>query len=174
LIKQNQQLARIPVILMSGVVNRTVAEKATAVKADELIRKPFQPRDLIARVKSLLHPKFAGLSAKGSSTDEDARRPSQVLSGLFSAGQAPAEPASAAAPRANPAPVAAPALSAPRPRPAAPVTGAAIPTAAGVQKLRNEIVRLELLVKKLQAALEAEREYCAALETHLKNLPGSE
>jgi CheY-like chemotaxis protein len=181
LIKQNEQLARIPVILMSGVVNRTVAEKATAVKADELIRKPFQPRDLIARVKSLLHPKFPGLSAEGSSTDEAARRPSQVLSGLFSAGPAPAVPASVPAPRANPAPVAAtiarsaaPAPAAPPPRPAAPATGAAGPTAAEVQKLRNEIVRLELLVKKLQAALEAEREYCAALETHLKNPPGSE
>ncbi len=56
-IKQHEQLAKIPVILMSGVVNRTVAEKAIAVKADELIRKPFQPQDLIARVKNLLHPK---------------------------------------------------------------------------------------------------------------------
>ena len=47
-IKQHERFARTPVILMSGVVNRTVAEKATAVKADELIRKPFQPQDLIA------------------------------------------------------------------------------------------------------------------------------
>ncbi len=86
LIKQNEQLARIPVILMSGVVNRTVAEKATAVKADELIRKPFQPRELIARVKSLLRPRFAGLAVEASSTDEAPRRPSEALSGLFSAG----------------------------------------------------------------------------------------
>ncbi|MGC2418029.1 MAG: response regulator, partial [Candidatus Acidiferrales bacterium] len=50
-IKEHEQFAGTPVILMSGVVNRAVAEKATAVKADELIRKPFQPRDLIARVK---------------------------------------------------------------------------------------------------------------------------
>ena len=174
LIKQNEQLARIPVILMSGVVNRTVAEKATAVKADELIRKPFQPRDLIARVKSLLHPKFPGLSAEGSSTDEAARRPSQVLSGLFSAGPAPAVPASVPAPRANPAPVAATTIRSAAPAPAAFPPRPAAPVAAEVQKLRNEIVRLELLVKKLQAALEAEREYCAALETYLKNPPGSE
>src|SRR3954471_22064715 len=56
-IKQHPVLGKTPVILMSGVVNRSVAEKAFAVKADELIRKPFQPQDLIARVKHLLHPK---------------------------------------------------------------------------------------------------------------------
>src|ERR1700685_3037507 len=62
-IKQHEQFGKIPVILMSGVVNRGVAEKAMAVKADELVRKPFQPQDLIARVKSLLNPKSAGVSA---------------------------------------------------------------------------------------------------------------
>jgi CheY-like chemotaxis protein len=56
-IKQHAQFSRVPVVLMSGVVNRAVAEKAFAVKADELIRKPFQPQDLIARVRHLLQPK---------------------------------------------------------------------------------------------------------------------
>lgn len=54
-IKQHPTLGNTPVILMSGVVNRTVAEKAFSVKADELIRKPFQPQDLITRVRHLLH-----------------------------------------------------------------------------------------------------------------------
>src|ERR1700732_1965244 len=53
-IKQHAEYGSIPVVLMSGVVNKTVADKAVAVKADELIRKPFQPQELIARVKSLL------------------------------------------------------------------------------------------------------------------------
>src|SRR5712692_5844355 len=56
-IKQHPEFGSIPVILMSGVVNKTVADKAIAVKADELIRKPFQPQELIGRVKSLLGPK---------------------------------------------------------------------------------------------------------------------
>src|ERR1700720_1065637 len=56
-IKQHAEYGSVPVILMSGVVNKTVADKAVAVKADELIRKPFQPQELIARVKSLLGPK---------------------------------------------------------------------------------------------------------------------
>jgi len=41
---------------------------------------------------------------------------------------------------------------------------------AETQKLRNEIRRLELLVKKLQAELSAGREYCAALEAHCKSM----
>src|SRR6266851_479660 len=58
-IKQHPEFGSTPVILMSGVVNKTVADKAIAVKADELIRKPFQPQELIGRVKSLLGPKIA-------------------------------------------------------------------------------------------------------------------
>ncbi len=186
-IKQHEQLGRTPVILMSGVVNRTVAERAMAVKADELIRKPFQPQDLIARVKNLLNPKIAGSSASDVSTSdspEGSRASSQALSGLFSPGPAPAAPVSVAAPRAVSAPVmvaapkpSAPAPVAPRPAPivsapaAVPVSA---PTSAEMQKLRNEIRRLELFVKKLQAEIEAEHKYCEALEAHFKTLQESE
>src|SRR5947209_17774579 len=41
-IRQHPQFSRTPVILMSGVVNKSVADKAVSVGADELIRKPFQ------------------------------------------------------------------------------------------------------------------------------------
>src|SRR3984957_17187990 len=66
-IKQHADYGDIPVVLMSGVVNKTVADKAVSVRADELIRKPFQPQELILRVKSLLQPKsaeFASLTNK--------------------------------------------------------------------------------------------------------------
>jgi CheY-like chemotaxis protein len=53
-IKQHPRFGNTPVILMSGVVNKAVAERAFAVQANELIRKPFQPQDLIARVRHLL------------------------------------------------------------------------------------------------------------------------
>jgi hypothetical protein len=43
-----------------------------------------------------------------------------------------------------------------------------------VQKLKFEILRLESLVKKLQADLEAERQYSRALEEHVKTLQESE
>jgi twitching motility two-component system response regulator PilH len=56
-IKQHPEFGGIPVVLMSGVVNKSVADKAVAVQADELIRKPFQPQELIGRVRTLLAPK---------------------------------------------------------------------------------------------------------------------
>src|SRR6266481_3778181 len=45
-IKQHPDFSETPVVLMSGVVNKSVADKAVAVKADELIRKPFQPQQV--------------------------------------------------------------------------------------------------------------------------------
>ena len=66
-IKAHPDLKKTPVVLMSGVVNRAVAEKAFAVKADELLRKPFQPQDLIARVKHLLQPNTAPTAAAAAS-----------------------------------------------------------------------------------------------------------
>src|SRR6266480_6101276 len=62
-IKQHPEFSQTPVVLMSGVVNKSVADKAVSVKADELIRKPFQPQELIGRVKSLLAPKSAAPAA---------------------------------------------------------------------------------------------------------------
>src|SRR5260370_26066531 len=56
-IKQHPEFSQTPVVLMSGVVNKRVPDKALSVKAHELIRKPFQPQDMIGRVKSLLVPK---------------------------------------------------------------------------------------------------------------------
>jgi hypothetical protein len=161
---------------MSGVVNRTVAEKAMTVKADELIRKPFQPQDLILRVKNLLYPKPAAIAVD----DEHAaaRTSSQALSSLFSPthtpGNAPFVP-SGAPPRPQ-APASAafqrsPELAAPS---FASTPRLAAPPLAESQKLRNEVRRLEMLVKKLQADLEAGRQYCAALEAHIQTLQESE
>ncbi len=169
-IKQHEQFGKTPVILMSGVVNRTVAEKAMAVKADELVRKPFQPQDLIQRVKNLLYSK----PLKGIRTEEGPSfAPAQALSSLFLAGGAPPV---AATPAAAP-PAAQMAATPPRPlvpvAPAplpAPATRAAAQPSAEIQKLKNEMRRLELLVKKLQAELDAGHEYCAALEAHIKTL----
>jgi CheY-like chemotaxis protein len=203
-IKEHERFGKTPVILMSGVVNRTVAEKAMQVKADELVRKPFQPQDLIARVKSLLNPAGLGAAARGSLREEEtnsSQAASRVLSGLFSppsvqqngalsnggtshaapAHFAPAAPATTSAWPAEPAQTFAPRPSAATQR-SAPLTAssappqraAAAPTSAEAQKLRHEIRRLELLVKKLQAELEAQKQYCAALEADFKSMQDTE
>src|SRR6476619_4259157 len=92
-IKQHPVLGKTPVILMSGVVNRAVAEKAFAVKADELIRKPFQPQDLITRVKHLLKP---GSGAPASPFAQPAQAAPQQNAPQYSAPVQYAPPASAA------------------------------------------------------------------------------
>ena len=189
-IKEHERFGKTPVILMSGVVNRTVAEKAMQVKADELVRKPFQPQDLIARVKSLLNP--GGATARGSLREEEAnasQAASRVLSGLFSPPSAlqngappntapanfvPANPATTSAWRAEPAQTFAPRPAAAPARTALPQRAAAALPSADTQKLRHEIRRLELLVKKLQAELEAQKQYCAALEADFKSMQETE
>jgi CheY-like chemotaxis protein len=121
-IKQHAKLGRIPVILMSGVVNRSVAEKAFAVKADELIRKPFQPQDLIARVRHLLDPK----AQPPQISPEQAAASAAALSSIFSAAVSrPGVPQSA-----TPRPVAVPS---PAPRPAVSPALAATAAAAMTQ-----------------------------------------
>jgi CheY-like chemotaxis protein len=191
-IKQHPEFGSVPVILMSGVVNKTVADKAVAVKADELIRKPFQPQELIARVKSLLGPKIIAPPA----TERHVGIGASSLSGLFApAPPAPQPPPPAAIPgqpvyamppsppemkpsesvwpRAlaeafspRPAPPATPAPPSPGFRPAS--------TSPDIVKLRTEIARLELLIKKLQTELQIERQYNQALEQHVHNLTSTE
>jgi len=187
-IKSHPELARTPVILMSGVVNRAVAERAFAVKADELLRKPFQPQDLIARVKHLLKPNGAP-----APTPAAAANAAVALSSIFSAAAAPIPPRSVPAPAApahqravsviasgaapapaisHAAPPAPAMVGAPVVAPAASANGTSIkqPPLNDAGKLKIEIMRLEGLVKKLQSELQAEREYSKALEAHVKTL----
>ncbi|HKW31959.1 MAG TPA: response regulator [Candidatus Acidoferrum sp.] len=173
-IKENPDLSATPVLLMSGVVNKSVADKAVSVKADELIRKPFQPQELINRVKALLEPKSAAPAAA-----VDRAPATNVLGSLFA--PAPAAPRSVAprpAPSASPEPAWPRALAeafSPRPPvqsepppPAVPVRPG--PSASDLHKLRVEISRLELLVKKLQTELQIERQYNQALEAQIQTL----
>jgi CheY-like chemotaxis protein len=185
-IKQHPEFGHIPVVLMSGVVNKSVADKAVSVKADELIRKPFQPQELILRVKSLLRPKGADLAELQKTPD-----PSAMLNQLFAPAPAPPvqrinaptpslpqPPTEFAWPRAL-----ADAFS---PRPSVPA--GALPQAASpvlpqplqgsrsassqtdVHKLRAEVTWLDSLVKKLQAELQNERQYNQALEAQIRAL----
>jgi DNA-binding response OmpR family regulator len=173
-VKQHPQFNLKPVILMSGIVNRTVAEKAMEVRADELIRKPFQPQELIARVKNLLHleqttPAGATTPAANPLTNIFAGAPDSSSSrGATPHGNSSAVPGearravSATSAHANAQPE------------SAPQAARAEALSHETQKLKREIARLDMLVKRLQAGLEAERQYSAALEAHVKTLQESE
>jgi CheY-like chemotaxis protein len=190
-IKNHPELAKTPVILMSGVVNRAVAERAFSVKADELLRKPFQPQDLIARVRHLLKASPAPTSTSSAAADAAA-----ALSAIF-APPPVAAPQKIAPPPPPPwatsqpvpelvtepsqifAPPAAPLPSpATMPKPANPANGHGLSAGSSGNgtsgtnntKLKVEVLRLEELIKKLQAELQAEREYSRALEAHIKTL----
>ncbi len=128
-IKSHPALAKTPVILMSGVVNRAVAEKAFAVKADELLRKPFQPQDLIARVKHLLKP-----NGTPAPTPAAAANAAVALSSIFSAAASTPMPPRSVVP-ASPAPVqraVAAAAPVPAPVPPLPVAAPVAPVLASV------------------------------------------
>lgn len=195
-IKNHPGLSKTPVILMSGVVNRAVAERAFSVRADELLRKPFQPQDLIARVRHLL-----GTGPAAASVVHTPTTAAMALSSIFASVTSQAQPRAAASaplgpqpvpmPRAVPAAVAhggnggsnggnggshvtAPAAPVGAPIPM-PVASAGRPLATSdAGKLKVEIMRLEGLVKKLQSELQAEREYSRALEEHVKTLQEAE
>ena len=179
-IKQHEQFGRTPVILMSGVVNKLVAEKAMAVKADELIRKPIQPQELITRVKNLLKPKRPVGEQNSVSGDPfvASRSAANPLTNLFAPlPTAPTPNGGSPAGRPSVAPTVPtgrpPVVQASSPAGPRNATLASTASSAEVLKLRAEVQRLELLVKKLQASLDAEKEYCAALESHLKALQRS-
>ena len=180
-IKENPDLGGTPVLLMSGVVNKSVADKAVSVKADELIRKPFQPQELINRVKVLLEPKTA---APAPALDRSTA--TSALTSFFA--PMPAIPRTIAPPPAPPTaqepawPRALAQAFAPRPPAAARADAQAsaattfrqAPSASELQKLRVEIARLEMLIKKLQTELQIERQYNQALETQIQALTQAE
>ena len=164
-IRQHPLFGQTPVFLMSGVVNKDVAERAHQVKADELIRKPFHPQDLVDRVKKLLN--------RAEPVQAPPPNEPGTISPLNRFFEGAAETFS------KPAPPPAPTVAAPRPTPPpAPPSTSPVRAPAGstqeVQKLRMEVKRLESLVKKLQADLASEREYSATLESQLQALSTTE
>ena len=191
-IKQHPEFGGIPVVLMSGVVNKSVADKAVAVHADELIRKPFQPQELIGRVRTLLTPKETPAT---QATRERAN--SNALQNLFAPPAAAPVPLSTATtssasettgepawPRAL-AEAFSPLLSPfsanggqqgqnqKTPQPPVPQThqqSSNAPSSRELAMLRAEVARLELLAKKLQTELQLEREYNQALEKQIHTL----
>jgi CheY-like chemotaxis protein len=62
-VKSQPRLDRIPVLLISGIVNDTVIERAARVGSAGVMQKPFSAEDLVGKVSDLL-----GLGAPASAT----------------------------------------------------------------------------------------------------------
>ena len=53
-VKKHPTLGHTPVLLISGIVNSTVLERAGKVRSDDVMRKPFAADELLHRIESLL------------------------------------------------------------------------------------------------------------------------
>ncbi len=53
-VKKHPALGKTPVILISGIVNSTVLERAVKVRSDDVMRKPFAADELLHRIEGFL------------------------------------------------------------------------------------------------------------------------
>src|SRR5260370_41602890 len=156
---------------MSAVVHQSVGEQAVAGKRDERIRKPFQPQELIGRVKSLLQPKSATPAPAADRSES-----SSALSNFFSPPPVPVAPRQVAPPPPATTESAWPRALAeafvPR-QPSQPQHEhqqsnsppfRPAPTSADVQKLPLVSARLVFLRRTLQTELQIDRQDNQALE----------
>ncbi|HEX7785358.1 MAG TPA: response regulator [Methylomirabilota bacterium] len=53
-VKKHPALGKTPVLLISGIVNSTVLERAAKVRSDDVMRKPFAADELLHRIEAFL------------------------------------------------------------------------------------------------------------------------
>ncbi|HXG15204.1 MAG TPA: response regulator [Calidithermus sp.] len=64
-VRAHPTLARIPVLLISGVVNSTVLARAAEVQSSDVMFKPFAADELVRKIDGLLHGRAANGPAVG-------------------------------------------------------------------------------------------------------------
>ena len=62
-VKKHPTLGRTPVLLISGIVNGTVLERAAKVGSDDVMRKPFAAEELLQRIESFLSTQSRGAAS---------------------------------------------------------------------------------------------------------------
>jgi CheY-like chemotaxis protein/predicted regulator of Ras-like GTPase activity (Roadblock/LC7/MglB family) len=92
-VKKHPTLGHTPVLLISGIVNGTVLERAAKVRSDDVMRKPFAAEELLQRIESLLNSQ----SRTPSTIPPPAAVSAPVERPAASAVTAPAEPPAPAA-----------------------------------------------------------------------------
>jgi CheY-like chemotaxis protein len=124
-VRAHPMIAKMPVLLISGVVNSTVLARAAEVQSNDVMFKPFAAEQLVRKIDALL-----ASAPNGAASAPAASAPPTALS-------APQPPAPSAPPP-PPVPVVAP----PRPgaAPAAPVTAA--PDSETATDLKAQLVTL--------------------------------
>src|SRR5262245_6651939 len=109
-VKSHPRLDRTPVLLISGIVNPAVIERAAQVGSSGVMRKPFSAEELTGKVSDLLARSARAVPSGGNGTVASAVTPVPLASSASANGTA------AAAPLASP-PVPAPPAVIPAPCP---------------------------------------------------------
>ena len=100
-VKKHPSLGRTPVLLISGIVNNTVLERAAKVRSDDVMRKPFAADELLHRIESLLPASSRSVPAATSAAPAAAPAPMAVAPAPGRQAERPApalEPVAAMAP----------------------------------------------------------------------------
>ncbi|HEV8437030.1 MAG TPA: response regulator [Methylomirabilota bacterium] len=86
-VKTHPHLGGTPVLLISGIVNSTVLERAAAVRSDDVMRKPFTADELLTKIDTLLE------SSKPAAPAEPEAAPPAVEAVAFMPEPSPPVPA---------------------------------------------------------------------------------
>jgi CheY-like chemotaxis protein/predicted regulator of Ras-like GTPase activity (Roadblock/LC7/MglB family) len=77
-VKKHPTLGHTPVLLISGIVNGTVLERAAKVRSDDVMRKPFAAEELLQRIESFLAGTGRSAVAVGASAPAPGLAPAPV------------------------------------------------------------------------------------------------
>lgn len=100
-VKKHPTLGRTPVLLISGIVNGTVLERAAKVRSDDVMRKPFAAEELLQRIESFLSAQSRGAASTPAPASAPVAPPAERPAALA---ERPAPPAERPAPRVERAP----------------------------------------------------------------------
>jgi CheY-like chemotaxis protein len=93
-VRRHPRLGRTPVLLISGIVNEAVLERARAAGSDHVLRKPFTGEELARTIGDLLAARSNGHPAAASAPGAPADGPSpHTDAAVEGGGSAPAVPA---------------------------------------------------------------------------------
>jgi CheY-like chemotaxis protein/predicted regulator of Ras-like GTPase activity (Roadblock/LC7/MglB family) len=65
-VRAHARLGATPILLISGIVNSTVLERASKVRANDVLRKPFAADELLTKIDGLLPIAFRAMTAPES------------------------------------------------------------------------------------------------------------
>jgi CheY-like chemotaxis protein len=92
-VKTHPELGKIPVLLISGIVNGTVLERAAKVQSDDVMRKPFAAEELVRKIDGFLSARVA---PRPEGAPGDAAPSLAALSGLVTRAENPVPDTAAA------------------------------------------------------------------------------